>query len=307
MEKLNRVICIGECMIEFSEHGPGNYQLAFAGDTFNTAWYLRASLGADWQVDYVTALGDDFYSAQMLAFFKAHHIGTECIKQVSNGRPGLYIIRQSDGDRHFTYWRGQSAAKQLADDARFLRQSLSDAALIYFSGITLAILDQAGRDRLLEAVIWAKSQGATIAFDPNERPALWESASAMKAMIENAASIADFAFPTFPDEHMHFGDASPQAVAQRYLGLGASEVVVKNGAEAALVATRDQYFEVHPNSDVKSIDPTGAGDSFNGTYLAARLQGREAAEATKRAHHIAGLVIGYPGALVPVEKLPTAI
>ena len=306
MGQLRRVACIGECMLEISEHGQGNFKLAFAGDTFNTAWYLRARLGADWQVDYVTALGDDIYSAQMLAFFEAHHIGTACIKRVGNRRPGLYIIRQSEGDRHFTYWRGQSAAKQLADDSKFLRQSLSGAALVYFSGITLAILDAPGRDRLLEEVKLAKSQGATVAFDPNERPALWESPFAMKAMIEKAGGIANFVFPTFPDEQVYFGDNSPEAVAVRYLKLGASEVVVKNGAEAALVATFNQHHEIHPKSDVKSIDPTGAGDSFNGAYLAARVQGLNPVQAVKLAHEVAGTVIGHSGALVPMDKVRPA-
>lgn len=307
MEKLKRVVCIGECMLEFSEHTPGNYKLAFAGDTFNTAWYLRARLGADWQVDYITAIGDDAYSEQMLAFFDAHHIGTACVKHVGNRRPGLYIIHQSEGDRHFTYWRDRSAAKQLADDSQFLRNSLSGTELVYFSGITLAILDAPGRERLLEEVKRAKSQGAIVAFDPNERPALWESLTAMKEMIEKAGSIANFVFPTFPDAQMYFDDKNPEAVALRYLNLGASEVVIKNGAEAALVATIHQRHTIQARSGVTSIDPTGAGDSFNGAYLAARLQGSNSEDAAKSAHNVAGTVIGHRGALVPMEIVRPAI
>ena len=50
-------------MIEMSGGESGMYRLGYAGDTLNTAWYMRALLPEDWQVDYVTALGDDIYSS----------------------------------------------------------------------------------------------------------------------------------------------------------------------------------------------------------------------------------------------------
>jgi 2-dehydro-3-deoxygluconokinase len=302
-----RIVCIGECMLELSERGAGSYQLGFAGDTFNTCWYLRACLGPEWHIDFVSAVGDDHYSDQMLSFFALHGFGTTHIRRIGNRRPGLYIIRQSEGDRHFTYWRGQSAAKQLADDEVFLRGALHGADLVYFSGITLAILDESGRGRLCAAIKVAKRNGAQIAFDPNERPALWESAQIMRETIEQAAQVATFVFPTFPDEQLHFHDKTQDDVATRYLAHGAREVVVKNGAAAALLATASQRQAIAPHTSVQAIDPTGAGDSFNGAYLAARLQDNAPAEAVTKAHHLAGIVITYPGALVPVEKLRSGI
>jgi len=302
MKRDRRIVCIGECMLEFSEHGAGNFKLGFAGDTFNTAWYLRACLGADWAVDYVTAVGDDHYSAQMLFFCQANKIGTDHIKAIPNHRQGLYVIRQADGDRHFTYWRGQAAAKKLADDIDFLNTAFEGVRLIYFSGITLAILDDDGRERLLAAVELAKAKGSLVAFDPNERPALWASKTVMTTTIEQAAGLADFVLPTFPDEQLHFSDKNPEAVAMRYLKLGVPEVVVKNGADAALVATSAELNFVSPHGGVTAVDPTGAGDSFNGAYLAARLQNILPPIAAAQAHVVAGVVITQPGALVPMER-----
>ena len=111
-----RFVSIGECMIEMSGGEDRQYRLGFAGDTLNTAWYMRALLPADWQVDYVTALGDDLYSEQMAGFIAGAGIGTGHIRRIAGRRPGLYLIHQAEGDRHFTYWRDQSAARQLADD-----------------------------------------------------------------------------------------------------------------------------------------------------------------------------------------------
>ncbi|HET8728362.1 MAG TPA: PfkB family carbohydrate kinase, partial [Alphaproteobacteria bacterium] len=168
-----RLVSIGECMIEMSGGVSRMYRLGFAGDTLNMIWYARARLGSDWAVDYVTALGDDVYSDEMAAFIGAAGIGTGGIRRIAGKRPGLYLIHQAEGDRQFTYWRGQSAARQLADDPAALAAALSGAALIYFSGITMAILDPRARGQLMAAIVSARDAGARVAFDPNERPALW--------------------------------------------------------------------------------------------------------------------------------------
>lgn len=298
-----RFVSVGECMIEMSGGEDGTYRLGYAGDTLNTAWYARARLPADWEVDYVTALGDDMYSGQMRSFLEANGLGTSRIQTIPNRRPGLYLIHQADGDRHFTYWRGQSAAKQLADDADALNAALAGADIAYFSGISLAILAPRARGRLMKALHLARESGARVVFDPNERPALWTSPKVMGSAIACGAILADVVLPTFPDEQALFGDATPEAVAERYLSWGAEEVVVKNGAEPAFVAARDSSGWVAPKPGAKSLDPTGAGDSFNGAYLAARAQGATPLEAAEKAHATAAIVIGHKGALVPYGKL----
>lgn len=292
-----RFVSVGECMIELSGGEGGQYRMGFAGDTLNTIWYARARLPADWTTDYVTALGDDGYSAQMRDFLGGHGIGTGHIQTVPGRRPGLYMIQQKDGDRHFTYWRDSSAARLLAEDRDALARAFEGADLIYFSGITLAILQARARGRLLKAIVTARDAGSLVAFDPNARPALWKSVPVMGAVHTVAASLSDIVLPTYSDEQATFGDVGPEATAQRYLGLGIQEVVVKDGNGPAIVAAEDRLVAVAPTPrDV--VDATGAGDSFNGAYLAARLTGATPVEAARAAHGVAGIVVGHRGALV---------
>jgi 2-dehydro-3-deoxygluconokinase len=300
---MKRFVSVGECMIEMSGGDDGQYRLGYAGDTLNTAWYARAKFPADWSVDYVTALGDDIYSQQMVDFFDANGIGTSHIQKIAGRRPGLYLIHQAGGDRHFTYWRGQSAARLMAERPDFLNAALEGADVVYFSGISLAILHPRARGALMRAIHRARQGGARVAFDPNERPALWTSPRVMGSALCAAAILADIVLPTFPDEQALYGDASPEAVADRYLGWGAEEVVVKNGGEPPDVATRESGDFVAPQPGATSVDPTGAGDSFNGAYLAARTAGASPLDAAAAAHALAAVVIGHRGALVPHERL----
>jgi 2-dehydro-3-deoxygluconokinase len=293
-----RFLSIGECMVELSGGEDGQFRLGFAGDTLNTAWYARATLPDNWEVAYYTALGDDGYSTAMLTFMEQGGINTELIRIIPGKRPGLYIIHQLDGDRHFTYWRENSAARHLADDAEHLLQAIANTNAIYISGITLAILKPARRDDLLSVLEGARQGGAIVAFDPNIRTALWQSQDELQQAIKDASSIADIVLPTHGDEVPLFGDRNSEETLARYLSYGAREVVVKDGANPVHISTGRNSLFVSTEDVEHVIDATGAGDSFNGAYLAARLSGQDPAPAARAGNRMAALVIGHRGALI---------
>lgn len=298
-----RIVSIGECMIELSGHHDGQWHQRFAGDTLNTLWYMRALLPANRTTDYVSAFGDDPFSRQQIAFLKRHGIGVAQSPVIAGKAPGLYAITlDAAGERSFTYWRSESAARALADDPDALAGSLAGAGLVYFSGITLAILGEEARRTLLDVVTGIRSETA-IAFDPNYRPRLWPDANTARAAMDLAFETASIVLPTFDDEKALYGDADPAATAARITGFGPGEVVVKCGAEPAVVSIDGRQTTVAAKRDVRPVDTTGAGDSFNGAYLAARLSGYQPAAAAQFAHGISGLVIGHHGALMPMEKL----
>lgn len=302
---MKAVASIGECMLELSGSGE-EWRMGHAGDSFNTLWALRALLPAEWRTDYVSAFGDDPFSKSQLAFFAAHDIGTAASPRLEGERPGLYAITLRGAERSFTYWRNDAAARRLADDPALLAQSLAGRALVYFSGITLAILDEKPRAALIEAVAATRSAGSLVVFDPNHRPLLWRSADEAREAVRRALAVTDMALPTFSDEEALFGDATPDETVTRLHAAGVGEIVVKNGAEAALIAAGGQRLSV-PAIQVKDpLDTTGAGDSFNGGYLAARLLGQEPLEAARRAHRIAANVVRVRGALAPFEELQRA-
>lgn len=302
-EQSSRIVSVGEVMIELARGDDGRYALAFGGDTFNTAVYL-ARAGLD--IAYATALGDDDYSTRIVNLATAESVAADLILRLPGRTPGLYLIEtDKDGERNFQYWRDTSPARELFElpDWAIIAESLLTARLIYFSGITLSLYSNAGIGRFLAVLELARERGAKVAFDSNYRPRGWRGdvARARTVYLE-ALKRVDIALPSFDDEAMLWGDASPQATVDRLRAFGIDEIVVKNAGKDALVAVKDEREWVPAHPDVRPVDTTAAGDSFNAGYLAARLKNESVIAAAQAAHTLAADVVQHRGAIVPRQQ-----
>ena len=298
-----RLLSIGECMVELMQAEGDLLRKGYAGDTFNTAYYARLFLPADWSVDYLTAVGTDTVSDEMLAFIEKTGVGTSAIRRIEGRSPGLYMIHLKDGERSFSYWRSVSAAKTLADDATHLRTAIEASDIIVFSGITLAILASSAVETLLSELRRAKAAGKRVVFDPNIRPRLWDDKRYMLETISAGARASNLVMPSFDDEATHFGDADIAATIARYRGLGVENIVAKDGHKGVTLSFGDAPLEFVPSAKVeKIVDTTSAGDSFNGAFLARYAIDGDAGAAARFAAETAATVIQHHGALVSRDK-----
>ena len=292
-------LSVGECMVEMSPTDQAeHFKMAFAGDTLNTAWYLKRARPG-WQVDYLTGIGRDTASQNMVTFLDDAGLGTGALVQVPDRTVGLYLIELNEGERSFSYWRSQSAARLLAQDQAVLDNRFSGRDVIYFSGITLAILEGEGRRNLLAALADARNAGAQIAFDPNLRPKLWPDTDTMCTSVMEAASLSDVVLPSHDDEVTFFGDADPQATVDRYKSAGATTVIGKNGGGEIRYFHKGTEGVVQPEAISQLIDSTAAGDSFNAGFFAEFSDG-DVAASIRAGCEMAGKVIQGRGALVPI-------
>lgn len=300
-EHQTRFVSMGECMVEMATTDqPGQFKMGFAGDTFNTAWYVK-TLAPAWESRFVSRVGSDEVSTQMLAMMTGAGINTDHVLRSVDRSAGLYLISVKDGERSFSYWRDRSAARQLADDEDALTAATEDADVVYFSGITMAILDAAGRARLLGTVQKARAAGKTVVFDSNLRPRLWANPDEMTQTVMQAATVSDIVLPSYDDEAAHFGDTDIIATRDRYLNAGASIVVVKDGAGEIHYSKDGQTGCVKPPVATQIVDTTSAGDSFNAGFLVGLAQSGSMQDAIRLAAEVAGQVIGQKGALVPLS------
>lgn len=287
-----RVACIGEAMIELSMKEEGA-QVGVAGDTLNTAIYLKRT-APDLNVDYITCLGDDPFSAQIMDFITAQNVGTGNVRTIAGKSPGLYAITTNDeGERAFTYWRNASAARQMFQTEGGCDFSvLADYDVVYLSGITVAILPHDVRLALIE---WLKASDVRVVYDSNYRPKLWEDAATAQEITRQLWSAADIALPSIDDEMALF-EESEEAVAARFTK-AAPKGALKRGemGPISLGEAVDQSYA----PATKVVDTTAAGDSFNGGYLGALLSGSSQRDALKSGHACAAKVVQYRGAIIP--------
>jgi len=297
-----RIALIGECMIELQQRADGSLQQSFGGDTLNTAVYLSRAMGSQAQVDYVTALGDDSFSDAMCRIWAGEGIGLDLVQRLPGRLPGLYCIQtDANGERRFLYWRNEAAVRECftTPAAEPVLAALPDYDVLYFSGITLAVLGAKGRERLIETLINARQNDARIVFDNNYRPRLWASVEEARAAYRSILPFVDLALLTVDDEQALFGFPDCAEVFAAYAQIGTPEVVLKRGAQACLIRCDGEAFEVPAQKVEKVVDTTAAGDSFSAAYLASRLSGGSPAEAAQAGHLLASRVIQVPGALIP--------
>jgi 2-dehydro-3-deoxygluconokinase len=295
-----RIALIGECMIELQHRADGSLQQSFGGDTLNAAVYLRRELGEPSTVDYVTALGDDSFSDAMCKHWAEEGLGVGMVQRLPGRLPGLYCIQtDAKGERKFLYWRNEAAVRDCftTPAAEPILAALPGYDVVYFSGITLAVLGEVGRERLLETLIETRKRGGKVVFDNNYRPRLWASLEAARAAYHTVLAEVDIALLTEDDERALFGYEDSEQVFAAYPTI--AEVVLKRGADACLIRCEDERFEVPALVVEKVVDTTAAGDSFSAAYLASRLKGGSPQDAALAGHRLASRVIQVPGALIP--------
>lgn len=294
------VVSVGEVMIELVHEDEHLLRLGVAGDTYNTAVHLARAAPSSVAVSYLTALGDDPYSDTARA--TAAQEGVEILGPRVEGRSiGLYLVRtDDDGERSFTYHRSGSAATTMFDGGwqPVHDEHVTGAHLVHLSAISLQILGPDQRRRLRELLVRARAGGTQVSFDSNLRLSGWHDVDEARGEIEQMRSLCDIALPSLADEQLLTPGCTAADVGETYLAAGAGEVVVKDGAAATHVFHQDRRCSIEPPV-VPVVDTTGAGDSFDGAYLAARLDGTDPVDAAREAQSSAAIVIGHRGAIGP--------
>ena len=305
-------VAIGECMLEVQANGFGPSVLSYGGDTFNTAVYLsRCAASSQIEVSYATGLGTDHLSQTLRKEWKDLGLNLNAVEYIEGRLPGMYLIEtDSKGERTFHFWRENSAARAYFQaSVTALEKNLNQFDCLYFSGISLAILDGASRTRLFTLLKQALLNGSRVVFDNNYRPKLWPDRKMAQEVYLQAFAACHTAMITLDDHQAVFECASLDDALVHAKKLAIPEVVIKRGANDTLVR-QENTFEWHsiPTQSVNQvIDTTAAGDSFAAGYLSRRLCGASAEIAAAFGNALAARVIQYRGALIPLEALEDLI
>ncbi len=298
---MSNIAVIGECMVEIYNTKKSIYKQTFGGDTFNCAVYLKRAFKKA-NVEYITIVGDDDISSKMIKFFHKQKIKTTFVEKLKNKTVGMYMISTKNGERSFTYWRSDSAAKNLFMNDSLIQNELLKFELIYFSAITLAIMNKKGRSNFFEIIKRVRNAGVKVAFDSNYRPKLYSSTNEAKEIHNQALENCDIYLPSFDDEQELWGKIDALSIIKKAQDAGCGEIVIKCGKDDVVYSTRSGIKSVKTKQITDIVDATSAGDSFNGVYLASRLKGNDVAKSIKKAKSTASKVIMHKGAIMPKKK-----
>jgi 2-dehydro-3-deoxygluconokinase len=292
------VLGLGEPLLEFSElldADTPRYLPGFGGDTSN-AVIAAARQGA--RTAYATRLGQDVFGDRFVALWRAEGVDTSLVVRDVDAFTGIYFVTHGEGGHEFSYYRRGSAASLLRP-GDLAADAIAATRLLHVSGISQAISPGAC-DAVFAAMAIARERGVLVSYDTNLRLKLWPLARARAVILESIGQC-DLCLPSLEDATAVTGLRDPDAIVDAFLARGARVVALKLGAAGALVASAEERHAV-PGLRVATVDATGAGDTFDGAFLAEYLRGASLASAGRYANAAAALSTQGYGAVAPIPR-----
>jgi 2-dehydro-3-deoxygluconokinase len=290
------LLCLGEAMVEFNRPTDGpEWRQGFGGDTSNTA-IAAARLGVG--TGYVSRIGGDLFGHMLLDLWHAEGVDTRTVQVDAGAATGLYFVTHGDDGHSFEYRRAGSAASRMTAD-RLPVAALRAAKVLHLSAISQAISETAC-EASFAAIEAARAAGVTVSYDTNLRLKLWTLERA-RSVIEATLRLSDIVLPGLDDARLLMGIDDPDTICDRLLQRGAKVVALTMGADGVLVATPDARVRLAPHR-VAAVDATGAGDAFDGAFLAEWLATGDAVGSARFANAAAALSVQGYGAVAPLPR-----
>jgi 2-dehydro-3-deoxygluconokinase len=292
------IVSIGEPLIEFNrpKEGDGRTWLqGFGGDSQNVA-IAAARQGAS--AGYLTGLGQDWMGDAFCELWKSEGVDASKVTRHPTAPTGVSFVTHGPSGHKFDYLRKGSAASLMkADDLP--RDYIAGAGVLHVSAIGQAISADA-RAACDRAIAIAREAGVKVSYDTNLRLRLWDLETARRH-IHGTIPNCDIALPSLDDSQQLTGLSTPDEIADFYLKLGAPLVALKMGSEGALLAQPGKRTRIPPHR-VEAVDATGAGDTFDGAFLARLLAGDDPETAARYANVAAALSTTGYGAVTPIPR-----
>jgi 2-dehydro-3-deoxygluconokinase len=292
------LLAIGEPMMEFAEVTRGGERLYLPGHGGDTSNTIIAAARQGTACAYFTALGADAFGADFLRLWATESVDASRVITRADGSTGIYFITYGADGHQFSYWRKGSAASRMTP-AEIPADLIAEARVLHVSGISQAISESCA-DAIFTAIAAARRAGTVVSYDTNLRLKLWPIERA-RAITHAAMAEADIALPGLDDAQTLTGLQTPDEICDFYLALGAKIVALtlgKNGTMVAIPASR----ALVPAYPVEAVDASGAGDTFDGAFLAEWLRTGDPFTAASYANAAAALATLGHGAVAPMPK-----
>ncbi len=286
------VTAMGELLIDFTpagknEQGAELFSRNPGGAPANVA-AMVARLGA--KAAFMGKVGNDSFGQFLKSTLEEAHVDVSGLITDGDYLTTLAFVQlDSKGDRSFSFYR-KNGADIMFTEGDIKKGVIDNTKIFHFGSVSLT--SEPCRSATLAAVRYAKEQGKIISYDPNYRPLLWDSPERAKAEILSAIPFADILKVSHEETEFLFGESDPAKAVEKLKG--PSLILVSLGPDGAFYSTA-QAQNTLPTYDVKTVDTTGAGDSFLGSVLY-RLKDLKASEISQLSKEFLDDVLDFANA-----------
>lgn len=305
------IVALGEVLIDFTQSGvsESGMRLFEQNPGGAPANMLTASTRLGMKTAFIGKVGMDMHGTFLKEVLEEQHICTKGMVFDENFFTTLAFVELSEsGERKFSFARKPGADTKLRLEE--IDKKLLEQTKVFHFG-SLSLTDEPCRTATMEAVKYAKEQGAMISYDPNYRELLWESKEQAIGQMREPIPYVNVLKISDEETELMTGEADPIKASERLVEQGISIVVVTLGEKGALVRTKEGYSIV-PGFVSKVVDTTGAGDSFWGGFISRVVaSGKEINALTlaeletmiRFANAVAGICVTRRGAIPAMPSL----
>ncbi|MEL6308755.1 MAG: PfkB family carbohydrate kinase [Chloroflexota bacterium] len=258
-----QIVCMGELLIDFVALESGvtvgeasGFEKKAGGAPANVAVAIkRLSMDSA----FITQVGDDPFGHYLAGVIAEEAVNTDGITFSKEARTMLaFVSLREDGERSFNFYRHPSADMLMTPDT-VAYNVIDNSDLFHFGSITL--ISEPAKSATLAAAEYAKENGKLISYDPNLRLALWDDEQAAHKGMRLGFDYAHIV--KISDEEQDVVLRAGETVAdlwEQYPQL--QLVMLTRGSDGCVMHTRNGDQHEHAGYSVKSVDTTGAGDTF---------------------------------------------
>lgn len=263
-----KAVCMGELLIDFtpygkSEAGMSLYEMNPGGACANVACVL-AKYGVDTQ--FAGKVGRDHFGEFLAGVLQREHVGTHCLTTDPRYDTTLAFVNlKEDGDRTFSFIRSPGADTGLQVEE--IDEAMVDGCdALHFGAFSLT--DTPSRDTILHFAKRAKEQGKIVSFDPNLREQVWDSLELAKVTMLSGLALCNV-LKVSEEELLFLTGIEDIPAATEYLhnNYNIPVILATLGKRGVYCQTEHDAGYTPTYTDVKTIDTTGAGDCFVGSFL----------------------------------------
>jgi len=266
------VTALGELLIDFTPAGlsAAHHPLFEQNPGGAPANVLACLARLGQKTAFIGKVGADQFGFSLKTVLEQAGINTKGLIQTEACHTTLAFVHlNKQGDRSFSFYRNPGA-DLLLETSEIPFDLIDDCRIFHFGSVSMTA--DPARAATLAAVRHAKEGGRLISYDPNLRLMLWPSPNQAREVIHSAMPWVDIL--KISDEELLFltGEQDLARGATSLLDQYALQLVlITLGAKGAYARTQNAEAR-QPAYDVRTIDTTGAGDAFTGSFLYRLLQ-----------------------------------